>query len=652
MVNSSSESLPLRGGTAPFGDEAVGGHQNSFELLFNSDAYKYEMPSQLGGRSVSHEEGLVAIALAGWAGKRPPTPTPAPNHSGGVRVDSGAWPHLLSVGGENVPDLALGGRKHPDGGAKDASSGGSTNDQKEQRRQQEEMERQRCLDGEQLGDMPTWRPFEGPASSRSSSGSNSRSSSRKARFLSRNDSDNLNYLLNYKSSSGSGSSAGGGPPREEGGRGATENAGGGRSRGSTSGGGASWERASCRAGGATTTHDGVVASNSSSNSSSSSSSSSSNANSKLDFGQHLQHQHQHQQQEQQQQHQHPLRQQSFQPDREIADLPFAKDICPAQPTTAGPLAGAPASRGVPAWKKTATTITTTITTSRSAASSINTNSSGVFVTRRGDHANVSVATTSAACAPSNNPPRNHINTAGGPIAPAPAPRIRPPTTAPLRAPVPVPVPAPAPAQVQHESKPSFNLLASMIPDISNLGRRPTAAALAIPGGAPGGAAGFPAAARGFAPAAATAAHLSPADSYLRVGLEDGGMWTRQAALARYRRKKKRRHLVKIMRENDPTLQEQNEARKRPRIGGKFTKETPDFVSIGKVQKAAKSRSISGELPARERESTTPPPEPSTRRGGVAASAGRSAGRAKSQAAAAGTRPSTRGGGDGAPRGSN
>lgn len=114
----------------------------------------------------------------------------------------------------------------------------------------------------------------------------------------------------------------------------------------------------------------------------------------------------------------------------------------------------------------------------------------------------------------------------------------------------------------------------------------------------------------------------------------------QVALARYRYKKKRRHLVKIMRQNDPTLQEQNEARKRPRNGGKFTKERPDFVSICDLQKAAKSRSSSGELPLRERESATPPPQPSARRG---AAAGRPARAAKSQAAA-GSRASPRGGG--------
>ena len=107
-----------------------------------------------------------------------------------------------------------------------------------------------------------------------------------------------------------------------------------------------------------------------------------------------------------------------------------------------------------------------------------------------------------------------------------------------------------------------------------------------------------------------------------------------------------------MRENDPTVREQNEARKRPRERGKFTKERPDFVSICEVQKAAKSRSISGELPLRERESTTPPPQPSARRGAAAAAAaatGRSA-RGKPQSAA-GTRASPRGGGGGMQQGS-
>lgn len=78
----------------------------------------------------------------------------------------------------------------------------------------------------------------------------------------------------------------------------------------------------------------------------------------------------------------------------------------------------------------------------------------------------------------------------------------------------------------------------------------------------------------------------------------------QAALARYRRKKKRRHLVPAMRENDPNRKEQNKARERPRNKGKFNKKGPDFVSITDVQKRGNSRSSSGELPAR---ATTPPP---------------------------------------------
>lgn len=109
----------------------------------------------------------------------------------------------------------------------------------------------------------------------------------------------------------------------------------------------------------------------------------------------------------------------------------------------------------------------------------------------------------------------------------------------------------------------------------------------------------------------------------------------QAALARYRRKKERRNLVKLLRKQDPLLQEQNEARKRPRRGGKFTKERPDFVSICEVQKAAKSRSSSGEPPFRE---STPPPSASARSGG----GGRSAAGDKSRAAA-GTRASAHGG---------
>ncbi len=78
----------------------------------------------------------------------------------------------------------------------------------------------------------------------------------------------------------------------------------------------------------------------------------------------------------------------------------------------------------------------------------------------------------------------------------------------------------------------------------------------------------------------------------------------QAALARYRRKKKRRHLVPAMLKNDPNREAQNKARERPRDVGKFKKKGPDFVSITDLQKRGNSRSSSGELPVR---ATTPPP---------------------------------------------
>eukprot|EP00752_Nemacystus_decipiens_P003063 g2840.t1 len=618
MVTSSNEALPLGGGADPHGSETLG--QNSFELFTND--HKYQMPASLAGRSVSQEEGLVAMALLGCAGagKRPPS-----RSSGGARVNSGAWGDLLALGGEDVHELGLSGRKHLDGpgGAHHGSRGGAgVDDPKAQRQRQEEEERQQLLEMEELANsMPSMPPFSGVAGSRGSS-SNSRTGSRKARLLSRKSDSasmwptstdsGLNFLL-YKSSSGSGSSGGGGPPGEGGGQDGTENAGGGRSSGSSSGGGGrSWELApnpgaltsSAGAGGAATTHDDVIAGNHCSRSNTS--------NSKFDFGQ-----------------QHPMRQQSFQPDRDIADLPSAKDICPDLPVPGPPATAATYGGGVRDWQKAvaAATITTTIATSRSTATAASTNSGGVFVPR--GHPNASVAT--SACPPNPHSSNHHRVKRNGPIAPAPARRV----------PVQPPVPHP-PAPVQHERKPSYNLLAMMIPDISKLGKPPTAAPLhgapgAVPGAAPGGA-GFPA---GFAPAAA--GHFSPADPYLRVGVEDGGVWTRQAALARYRRKKKRRLLVKVMRENDPTVQEQNEARKRPRKWGKFTKERPDFVSICDLQKAAKSRSISGELPLRERESTTPPPQPSARRGAATAT-GRSTGdRAQS---AAGTRTSPRVGGGG------
>lgn len=425
------------------------------------------------------------MALLGCAGKRPLS------RSSGGRVDSGAWADLLSAGGE-VQDLALGGRKHPD----------STNDPKAQwqRQQQQQEARQQRLEMEELQkSMPTTTPFSVDRCSRSGS-NNSRSSSRKARFLSREvdsatlwpttstESGNLCSLLNpsYKSSSGSGSSGGGGPSGEGGGRGATANAGGGRSSGNGGGGGASWERAPYpdalpsaeEAGGAATTRDGIITSNS-------------NNNRKSGYGH------------------HPLRQQSFQPDRPVGDLPSAEDICadqtaPWRTATCG---------GVREWEKAAAV--GTITASRSQPTSVTTTittSGGVSGSR--DHENVPLA--APASPPSSHRNHNHNINTGGPIAPAPARRVQPLATAP-------------PAPVHHERKPSYNLLAMMIPDISKFGAPSTAAPLHAPGAAPGaasGGAGF-SAARGFAPAAA---HFSPADSYLRVGVQGDGVWTRQVSV--------------------------------------------------------------------------------------------------------------------------
>lgn len=432
------------------------------------------------------------MALLGCAGRRPSS------RSSGGRVDSSNWFDLLASGGENVQDLALGGRRHPDSSsANENSSNASVNDPKAQQQrqeQEEEEERQRLLDIEELqNSMPQDAPFGGFGGSHSgsSSSNSSRSSSRKARLLSRKvdsatsqwpattstDSSNFYGLLTktYKSSSGSGSSGGGGPPGEGGGRGASANAGGCSSSGN-SGGGAPWEHrppyqgaspSVPEAGGTAMAHDGVTTSNSRSINSS---------NGKFDFGG------------------HPLRQPSFEPNREIGSLPSAQDIC-----------ADPAIPGIQHWgKAAAVTITTTISTSRIAPTSVTTTSGGVFVGRDHDE---TVAPTSS--------PSSH----GGPIAPAPAPRVQPSAT------------ARPPAPIQHERKPSYNLLAMMIPDISKFsGPSAAAAPLHAPGAVPGAASGgaaFPAA-RVFAPA--SAAQILPADSYLRVGVEDGGIWTRQVSV--------------------------------------------------------------------------------------------------------------------------
>ncbi|CAN0375822.1 unnamed protein product [Ectocarpus sp. 12 AP-2014] len=158
-------------------------------------------------------------------------------------------------------------------------------------------------------------------------------------------------------------------------------------------------------------------------------------------------------------------------------------------------------------------------------------------------------------------------------------------------------PPPTP-RVHHERKSSFNLLASMIPDISKVGGRPSSPmAAAWPGAAGGG--GI--AGRFSSPG------LSPSMMTLEDQSEGATMWTREAALARYHRKRKRRPFVKAMRENDPNRKEQNKARERPRNGGKFQKKGKDFVSVKELQRAGDNRSVSGELPPPPARESTPPP---------------------------------------------
>ncbi|CAM9173923.1 unnamed protein product [Ectocarpus sp. 8 AP-2014] len=158
-------------------------------------------------------------------------------------------------------------------------------------------------------------------------------------------------------------------------------------------------------------------------------------------------------------------------------------------------------------------------------------------------------------------------------------------------------PPPTPI-VYHERKSSFNLLASMIPDISKVGGRPSSPmAAAWPGAAGGG--------------GIVSRFSSPGVSSSMMTLEDQSegatMWTRKAALARYHRKRKRRPFVKAMRENDPNRKEQNKARERPRHGGKFQKKGKDFVSVKELQRAGDNRSVSGELPPPPARESTPPP---------------------------------------------
>ncbi|CAN0102407.1 unnamed protein product, partial [Ectocarpus sp. 4 AP-2014] len=209
--------------------------QTSFER-FSSRQHPlplyWDKPEALKRRSISAEEGMVAIALQNLGKQRTPSQPNDTDYGGGGRCDSGAWPmvHLIGTGGEGIPNLQhVGGRREPETSTaadrKDAqlllrsTSGGSGGIGGPRAEQQDIREMQ-----ELESSMPTTAPFEG---FRSNDGTSSgRSNSRKARLAaSRNDvssqpiwrtGDSSSWTrfldgFNYKSSSGSGSSGGGGP---------------------------------------------------------------------------------------------------------------------------------------------------------------------------------------------------------------------------------------------------------------------------------------------------------------------------------------------------------------------------------------------------------------------------------------------------------
>ncbi|CAM9575013.1 unnamed protein product, partial [Ectocarpus sp. 12 AP-2014] len=257
--------------------------QTSFER-FSSRQHPlplyWDKPEALQRRSISAEEGMVAIALQNLGKQPTPSQPNDADYSGGGRCDSGAWPmmHLIGTGGEGVPNLQhVGGRREPETSTaadrKDAqlllrTTSGGNSGIGGPRVEQQDIRKMQELESS----MPSTAPFAG---FRSSDGrSSGRSNSRKARLAaSRNDvssqpiwrtgdSSSLSRLLDdlsYKSSSGSGSSGGGGPGVAQ----DTTHAGGSSSNGISSGGGggrsASWERHPCTgAGGAAMTHDGIV----------------------------------------------------------------------------------------------------------------------------------------------------------------------------------------------------------------------------------------------------------------------------------------------------------------------------------------------------------------------------------------------------------
>ncbi|CAB1108880.1 unnamed protein product [Ectocarpus sp. CCAP 1310/34] len=540
--------------------------QTSFEFFSSRQhplALYWDKPEALERRSISAEEGMVAIALQNLGKEQMLSKPIDADYSGGGRCDSGAWPmaHLISTGGEGVPNLQhLGGRREPEtftaADRKDAhlllrSTSWGSSGIGGPRVEQQDIKEMQDLESS----MPTKPPFGFRDSDGRSSG---RTNSRKARLLaaSRNDvssqpnwrtgdSSSLSRLLDnlsYKSSSGSGSSGGGGPGVAQG----TTHAGGSSSNGTSGGGGggrsASWERhPRFGAGGAAMTHDGITIDMNSSSSSGSSSSSS-----------RIPHK--------------PLRQQSFDPHCKIRDS-FLADVC-LMPDAKPQIPPPPAPGGlVKDWEAAAVTATTTGTTERSGTSSGGV-PYGVQHNRYAHHPGVSLV-------PSCNGDQGYPPTdTRHQVAPPPTPRV------------------------YHERKSSFSLLASMIPDMSKVSGRPSLPmAAAWPGAAGGG--------------GIVGRFSSPGASSSMMILEDQSegetTWTREAALARYHRKRKRRPFVKAMRENDPNRKEQNKARERPREGGKFQKKGKDFVSVKELQRAGDNRSVSGELPPPPARESTPPP---------------------------------------------
>ncbi|CAM9554925.1 unnamed protein product [Ectocarpus fasciculatus] len=572
MAFSSEVGLPpgTRPGDADYYDVAG---QTSFER-FSSRQQPFPLwdkPLALGGRSISAEEGMVALTLQNLAKPRMPSQSNDVGYGGGGRCDSGAWPMigLINTGGEGVPNWHHGGgRREPETSAAAAdrkaaqlllrsTSGGSSGIGGPRAEEQNIREMQ-----ELESTMPTTAPFNG---FRSSDGSSSgRSNSRKARLAaSRNDvssqgiwrtgdSSSLSRLLDdcsYKSSSGSGSSGGGGPGVAQG----TASGGGSSSNGARDGGGGgggggrsvSWERPRHRgAGGPATTHDGVIIDR---NSTSSSSSSRSRVPPK------------------------PLRQPSFDPHCKIRDDSLA-DVCLMPDTKPQLLPPRSAPGGfVKDREAAAVAATTTGTMERSGPSSGGVPYDAQY-NRYPPHAGVSPV-------PSCNSDQGYAPTDATrqQVAPPPTPRV------------------------YHERKSSFNLLASMIPDISKVGGRPSAPmAAAWPGAAAGG---------GIVGRFDSTGAASSMMTHMEDQSEGGAtaVWTRQAALARYHRKRKRRPFVKAMRENDPGRREQNKARERPRFGGKFQKKGKDFISVKELQRAGDNRSVSGELPPPPARESTPPP---------------------------------------------